>query len=131
LEARGRYDDYRAHRRRVHLSCRTGEWYNQRPWGMFDDDHLPAAGWHAEVEEALSLQAPRPSIVVIDMTSMAYLVIGDYTFLVGLSKRLHAAEIRLAVLARANAIYAYSQIREKLAEPFEMLATLEEVLPRE
>ena len=108
-----------------------GEWYNERAWGMFDDDHLPAARWHAEVDRAIESQESRPSRLVIDVTEITNLVIGDYGFLVGLSKRLRSTGIAVIVVARPGERRAYLAAGEALESHFEMVCTLDEALGRE
>ena len=62
------------------LVCRAGkgEWYNQphdKRWDMGEDSaDLPPARWHVELQETIDAKGSAPSVVVVDVTEMDWLV---------------------------------------------------------
>ena len=102
----------------------AGEWYNQRAWAMCEDDHLPSANWHAEVDGVIESQESRYSVLVIDVTELPHLVIGDYGFLLRLFKRLGSAGVSVRVVARPHVRPAFALLEKKLM----VVGTIEEAL---
>ena len=95
-----------------HLVFRAGrgEWYNQpheSRWDMGEDAaDIPAAGWHVDLDEALTLQDPCPPVVAVEVTEMDWLVGQDLGFLLRLSERLSRRGVRLVVVGTERVVRA-------------------------
>jgi hypothetical protein len=106
----------------------TGEWYNQRVWGMLEDDGLPPALWHADVDAAIRSCELCPPLVVVDTTEMIWLAPQDYGFFAELSKRLKSIGIKLVIVAPPNEVRAWVILRPSLQQHFNVVGTLNEAL---
>jgi hypothetical protein len=104
-----------------------GEWYNQphnQRWDMGEDAaDIPPAAWHLALRATLAQEDPLPTLLVVDVREMPWLVGQDWGFVWHLAAELARGGCRLRVVASEHVVKAGNAIG--MGDRFELATTLE------